>query len=438
MEFAKKKISELIPADYNPRKALKKGDREYEKIRRSIEQFGFVEPVVWNKRTERIVGGHQRVTVLKDSGETEVDCVVVDLPEEKEKALNIALNKITGEWDEEKLAGLIAELQAEDFDVSLTGFDEKEITSLMASLDGGDVQEDGFDVDAELEKPVFSKYGDVWTLGEHRLMCGDSTKKEDMERLCSQKSIDLYLTDPPYNVAIGEKGKLYKKLGMNKKAKGQSYGSTDRSILNDDMSDEDFRKFLKSTFETADSFLKDGSSFYIFHADSEGYNFRGACRDTGWKVRQCLVWKKDSLVVGRQDYQWIHEPILYGWKDGGSHVWYSDRKQTTVLEFDRPKRSDLHPTMKSLPLLGYLIQNSSKDGDWVLDSFGGSGSTLIACQQLKRRCFTMELDPKYADVIAKRYIELVGSADNVKCERDGLEYSFDEIAGDTEQSTSET
>ena len=422
MQIEKKNIDELKAAEYNPRKALKKGDKEYEKIKRSIEQFGFVEPVIWNKKTGRIVGGHQRITVLKDMGVKEVECVVVSLDEKKEKALNVALNKITGEWDEEKLSSLITELSEKDFDVTLTGFDEDEIEAVMASASASQIEEDNFDVDSELEKPAFSKYGDLWILGEHRLLCGDSTKIEDVDKLCNDKSVDLYVTDPPYGVNIGNKGKIFKALGLK-----QGYGNTDRSILNDDLQGDKLLEFLEKAFVCADKKLKDGGSFYIWHADTEGYSFRKACQETNWKIQQCIIWVKNSFVIGRQDYQFRHEPCLFGWKDGAKRVWYSSKNQSSVLEYNRPVSSKLHPTMKPLQLIGQLIENSSKQGDVVMDSFAGSGTTLIACHELMRKCVCIELDPKYSDVIVNRFIELTGEKENIKCIRDGLEYSYDEI-----------
>jgi len=410
MDIQKMPIDQLKAAYYNPRKELKKGDPEYEKLKRSITEYGYVDPVIWNKRTGCVVGGHQRLTVLKDLGNTEVDVVVVDLDVTHEKALNVALNKVSGEWDVPKLQDLLKGLADEGTDVTLTGFDIPEVEELFRSMmDGDGAQEDDFDVDAELQKPAATQKGDLWFLGRHRLLCGDSTSIDDVETLMGGELVDLLLTDPPYNVAY--EGKTKDKL----------------KISNDSMADGDFRQFLRDAFTAANTVMKPGAAFYIWHADSEGYNFRGACYDTAWKVRQCLVWVKQTMVMGRQDYQWKHEPCLYGWKDGGAHVWYSDRKQTTVLEFDRPSRSKEHPTMKPIPLFDYQIKNSTRGGDRVLDLFGGSGTTIMACEQNGRMGYSVELDPKYCDVIVNRYIELVGNKEGVKVLRDGLEYSYEEV-----------
>ena len=404
MIIEKKNTADLLPADYNPRKDLKPGDAEYEKLKRSIEQFGYVEPVIWNKTTGRVVGGHQRLKVLIDLGMTEVDCVVVELTEEKEKALNIALNKISGEWDKDKLALLIADLQGADFDVSLTGFEPAELDDLLNI--GADAKDDDFDVGAELEKPTFSKAGDVWTLGRHRLICGDSTKPETFDLLMGSTKANLVITDPPYNV---------------------NYEGSAGKIKNDNMADEAFYNFLLDAYTQMHSAMADDASIYVFHADTEGLNFRRAFADAGFYLSGCCIWKKQSLVLGRSPYQWQHEPCLYGWKKNGKHQWYTGRKETTIWEFDKPKKSGDHPTMKPIPLLAYPIMNSSMSNSVVLDPFGGSGSTLIACEQTDRICYTIELDEKFCDVIVKRYIEQVGGADGVTVQRDGLTYKYSEV-----------
>lgn len=406
MIVEKKNTADLMPADYNPRKALKPGDLEYEKLKRSIEQFGYVEPVIWNKTTGRVVGGHQRLKVLMDMGYTEVDCVVVELTEEKEKALNVALNKISGEWDKEKLALLITDLQGVDFDVSLTGFDPAEIDDLFKDAVKDGVKEDDFDVAAELEKPTISKAGDIWTLGRHRLICGDSTKEETFEQLMAGKKVNLVITDPPYNV---------------------NYEGSAGKIQNDNMADAAFYDFLLAAFQNAEGVMADDASIYVFHADTEGLNFRKAFADAGFYLSGCCIWKKQSLVLGRSPYQWQHEPCLYGWKKKGKHLWYTGRKESTIWEFDKPKKNGDHPTMKPIPLLAYPIMNSSLTNSLVLDPFGGSGSTLIACEQTDRICYTIELDEKFCDVIVKRYIEQVGTADGVSVQRDGLTYQFSEL-----------
>ena len=406
MNIEKKNVKDLLPADYNPRKDLQPGDPEYEKLKRSIEQFGYVEPVIWNKQTGRVVGGHQRLKVLIDSGITEVDVVVVDMNTEKEKALNIALNKISGEWDTDKLALVIADLQGADFDVSLTGFDPEELDDLFRDDVKDGVKEDDFDVEAELGKPVFSKAGDLWMLGEHRLLCGDSTKPETYELLMNGKKAQLVVTDPPYNV---------------------DYKGTAGKIKNDKMAEDQFEQFLLAAYSQMYESMTDDASIYVFHSDCHGLAFRKAFEEAGFYLSGCCIWKKQSLVLGRSPYQWQHEPVLFGWKKKGKHQWYTGRKESTIWEFDKPKKNADHPTMKPVALVAYPIMNSTMTGCLVLDPFGGSGSTLIACEQTGRICYTVELDEKFCDVIVKRYIDQVGSADGVTVLRDGLTYRFDEI-----------
>ena len=406
MIFEKKNTADLLPADYNPRKDLKPGDAEYEKLKRSIEQFGYVEPVIWNKTTGRVVGGHQRLKVLMDMGMTEVDCVVVEMDEEKEKALNIALNKISGDWDKDKLALLIADLQGADFDVSLTGFEPAEIDDLFKDTLKDGVKDDDFDVDAELQNPTITKPGDIWHLGRHRLICGDSTKAETYALLMGSTKANLVITDPPYNV---------------------NYEGSAGKIKNDNMADEAFYNFLLDAYTQMHSAMADDASIYVFHADTEGLNFRRAFADAGFYLSGCCIWKKQSLVLGRSPYQWQHEPCLYGWKKNGKHQWYTGRKETTIWEFDKPKKNGDHPTMKPIPLLAYPIMNSSMSNSVVLDPFGGSGSTLIACEQTDRICYTIELDEKFCDVIVKRYIEQVGSSDEVSAIRTGVSYKYSEL-----------
>ena len=406
MLIEKKNTADLLPADYNPRKDLKPGDAEYEKLKRSIEQFGYVEPVIWNKTTGRVVGGHQRLKVLMDMGMTEVDCVVVEMDEDKEKALNIALNKISGDWDKDKLALLIADLQGADFDVSLTGFEPAEIDDLFKDTLKDGVKDDDFVVGAELEKPTMTKPGDIWTLGRHRLICGDSTKAETFDLLMGSTKANLVITDPPYNV---------------------NYEGSAGKIKNDNMADDAFYNFLLDAYTQMHSAMADDASIYVFHADTEGLNFRRAFADAGFYLSGCCIWKKQSLVLGRSPYQWQHEPCLYGWKKNGKHQWYTGRKETTIWEFDKPKKNGDHPTMKPIPLLAYPIMNSSMSNSVVLDPFGGSGSTLIACEQTDRICYTVELDEKFCDVIVKRYIEQVGGSDEVSVIRDGLSYKYSEV-----------
>jgi DNA modification methylase len=406
MTIETKKIDELIPAEYNPRKDLKPGDPEYEKLKKSVEQFGYVEPVIWNRTTGRVVGGHQRIKVLKDLGKTELECVVVELDEEHEKALNVALNKISGEWDKDKLALLIADLQGADFDVSLTGFEPAEIDDLFKDSLKDKIKDDDFDVEGELKNPCISRQGDLWILGRHRLVCGDSTKKETFELLMNGTKANLVVTDPPYNV---------------------DYKGSAGKIKNDNLKDDAFHQFLLDAFSNMEGFMADDASIYVFHADTEGLNFRKAFSEAGFYLSGTCIWKKQSLVLGRSPYQWQHEPVLFGWKKKGTHQWYTGRKETTIWEFDKPKKNGDHPTMKPIALLAYPIMNSSMSNTLVLDPFGGSGSTLIACEQTDRSCDTIELDEKYCDVIVKRYIEQVGSSDKVSVLRDGLTYGYEEL-----------
>ena len=400
------KAEQLMPAKYNPRKDLKPGDAEYEKLKKSLEEFGYVEPVIWNKTTGNVVGGHQRLKVLLSMGMTEIDCVVVELSEEKEKALNVALNKISGDWDKNKLALLIADLQGADFDVSLTGFDPAEIDDLFKDTLKDGIKDDEFDVEAELAKPTKTKPGDIWLLGRHKLICGDTTNPETLKTLMGEEKANLVVTDPPYNV---------------------NYEGSAGKIKNDNMDNENFYKFLFDAFVNTESVMADDSSIYVFHADTEGLNFRKAFSDAGFYLSGTCIWKKQSLVLGRSPYQWQHEPVLFGWKKKGRHQWYTGRKESTIWEFDKPKKNGDHPTMKPIPLLAYPIVNSSLTNSIVLDPFGGSGSTLIACEQTDRICRTVELDEKFCDVIVSRYIELVGSSEKVLLVRDGVTVPFDEV-----------
>ncbi|WP_069648971.1 DNA methyltransferase [Caloranaerobacter ferrireducens] len=411
MDIQKVSVDKLNPAKYNPRKDLKPGDPEYEKLKRSIETFGYVEPVIWNKRTGHIVGGHQRFKILKEQGVKEIECVIVDMDEKEEKALNVALNKINGEWDIPKLADLIGELDEVMFDISITGFDAAEIEDLFSKVHDKDIKDDEFDeVKAleDIEEPI-TKQGDIWFLGKHKLICGDSTKQETIEKLMVGKKANLCVTDPPYNVNYSA-GK-----------------ENERKIKNDNMEDKKFYEFLLAAFKNIFTVLDDGAGIYVFHADTEGLNFRKAFKDAGFHLANVCIWVKNSLVLGRSDYQWQHEPILYGWKPTGRHRWYSDRKQTTIWNFDRPKKSPDHPTMKPVPLVAYPIQNSTMTNCIVLEPFAGSGSTLIACQQTGRICYAVELDEKYCDVIVKRYIETAGE-DEIYLVRDGEKIHYKNIA----------
>ena len=385
MKMEKRKLSELRPADYNPRKLLTPEDKEYQDIKRSIEKFGYVDPIIINS-DGTVIGGHQRINVLMDLGYDEADVVIVDLDKDNEKALNIALNKITGEWDEIKLKNLLLELDLNEYDLQNTGFSAGEIEDLCVRLEKEvEAEDDNFDLEEELEKiedPI-TRRGDVWILGNHRLMCGDSTSPKDVAILLAGDEADLAMFDS----------------------------------------------------------MKPGAAAYIFHADSEGLAFRRAFRNAGFKLAECLIWEKNSFVLGRQDYQWRHEPILYGWKEGAAHYFIDDRTQdtvlleeerdlesmkkedlityigqledffkdkTTVLYENKPARNDVHPTMKPVSLLGRLMKNSSKPGWNVLDLFGGSGSTLMAAEQLGRNAYLMELSEKFCDVIVRRWEEYTG------------------------------
>ena len=406
MEWKTLPIGDLKPAAYNPRKQLKPGDKEYEKIKNSILEFGYVEPIIVNYDMT-VIGGHQRLTVLKDLGYSEVQCVEVHIEDEaKVKALNIALNKITGAWNEQLLVDLIVDLQSVNFDLDLTGFEAPEIEQLMSKVHDKDIKDDDFDVEAELSKPIFSKMGDIWLLGRHRLVCGDSTLSETYSVLMEGKKANLVVTDPPYNVNVEE---------------------TAGKIKNDNMADGDFYKFLFCSFVNMEQNMADDASIYVFHADTQGYNFRKAFQDAGFYLSGCCIWKKNSLVLGRSPYQWQHEPCLFGWKKGGKHQWYSDRKQTTIWEYDRPKSSKEHPTMKPVPLMAYPIKNSSMTNCIVLEPFCGSGSTLIACEETNRICYAVELDEKFVDVIVNRYIEHKGSAENVFLLRDGKRLKYEDV-----------
>ena len=398
-------ISVLKPAAYNPRKKLKPGDKEYEKIKRSIEEFGFADPLVVNADMT-IIGGHQRLTVAVDLGYTELPCAVVDVDKTREKALNIALNKITGAWDDTLLAQLLEDIKSTAYDISLTGFEPPEIDELFSAQHDKDVKEDDFDTEEELQRPVFSKPDDVWVLGRHRVICGDSTLPETYELLMDGMKANLVLTDPPYNV---------------------NFQGSAGTILNDDMPDEKFHTFLVDAFTRMCENLANDGSIYVFHADTQGLVFRQAFMETGFKLSSCCIWRKNIATIGRAPYQWRHEPILFGWKAVGKHQWYSDRKQTTVWDYDKPVRSKEHPTMKPVGLMAYPMKNSTMTNGVVLDPFLGSGSTLIACCETDRVCRGIELDPKYVDVIVKRYIAWAGTQDGVYVLREGQKLRFDEV-----------
>ena len=406
MNWQSLSVDILHPAAYNPRKKLKAGDKEYEKIKNSILEFGYVEPIIVNYDMT-VIGGHQRLTVLKDLGYSEVQCVVVHIEDEnKVKALNIALNKITGAWNEQLLADLIVDLQTANFNVDLTGFELPEIDQLFSKVHNKEIKEDDFDVEAALKKPTVTKSGDIWLLGKHRLICGDSTLPATYTALMDSRKANLVVTDPPYNVNVEE---------------------TAGKIKNDNMPDADFYKFLFSAFVNMEQNMENDASIYVFHADTQGLNFRKSFTDAGFYLSGCCIWKKNALVLGRSPYQWQHEPCLFGWKRGGRHQWYTDRKQTTIWEYDRPKASKEHPTMKPVALMAYPIQNSCMSNCIVLDPFLGSGSTMIACEQTGRICYGIELDEKFADVIVKRFVEQTGNSESVFLLRDGSKIPYDKV-----------
>lgn len=387
MDIKQIPITDVVPYDKNPRN----NDGAVESTANSINEFGWQQPIVVDKNNIVIVG-HTRLKAAEKLKLDTVPVLVADnLSEEQVKAYRLADNK-TGEladWDmallNEELEG-IAELDMDDF-----GFELAE--------DAEEVVDDDFDVEVP-DEPT-SKLGQIYQLGNHRLMVGDSTDTKQVEALMGGQQADLLVTDPPYNVALGMGGSVDEARKRHRRTDGLV-------IMNDKMEDSKFREFLVSVYTAAKNNMKAGASFYIWHADSERFNFEGAAKDVGWQVRETLIWNKNSITLGRQDYQWKHEPCLYGWNEGGSHAWYSDRKQSTVLNFDRPTSSKLHPTMKPVPLFDYQIKNSSKQGDLVLDLFGGSGTTMIACEQNGRHAYLMELDPKYADVIITRWEEFTG------------------------------
>ena len=375
-------IEKLIPYKNNARTH---SDEQIEKIAKSMKEFGFINPVLVDGDLN-VIAGHGRILGAKKLGMKEVPCLFIeDLTEEQKRAYIIADNRLAEDagWDKELLKIELEDLKNMNFDITLTGF---ELEDFDFSMEETEVIEDEFD-ETVPEEPT-SKKGEIYKLGKHFLMCGDSTDINDVEKLMNGVKADMLLTDPPYNVDYE--------------------GGTGLTIQNDNMDDETFREFLRVSFFNANSVMKEGAVFYIWHADSEGYNFRGACHDIGWKVRQCLIWCKNTLVMGRQDYHWKHEPCLYGWKEGASHLWASDRKQTTVLEFDRPSVSKEHPTMKPVGLFDYLIKNNTNKDDIVLDLFAGSGTSIIACEQNGRIAYSMELDPKYVDVIISRWEKLTG------------------------------
>lgn len=406
-------LSKLVPYINNARTH---SPEQITKLRSSLREFGFVNPVIID-RDYGIIAGHGRVMAAKEEGIEEVPCVFVDyLTEAQKKAYIIADNRFAQDagWDEELLRIEIEALQGMDFDVGLTGFNDDEIADFFAGDDKSEAEDDDFDLSTALEKASFVQRGDIWTVGRHRLMCGDATSAEDVAALMDGKKANLIVTDPPYNVAFESSDGL--------------------SIKNDKMANDKFYEFLLSAFQNMAANLEKGGAAYVFHADTEGLNFRKAFVDAGFHLAGCCIWVKNSLVLGRSDYQWQHEPVLYGFLQNGKHYWSKNagRSQTTIWNFDKPKKNKNHPTSKPLDLLAYPIGNSSQENAIVIDTFGGSGSTLMACEQTNRICHTMELDEKYASVILRRFVENGGDPDSVYVIRNGERFMYSDLVKEVE------
>lgn len=388
----------LIPYENNPRL----NDAAVPALMESINTFGFKVPMVIGTNYV-VVAGHTRLKAVKKLGWKTVPCIFADdLSEQEIEAFRLADNKVgeIAEWDEKALLKELQKIAAEDSPLNMEQFGFESVEDMLSKLaDGGDsvslselAEDDEANLDELLEKEPRIKRGEVWQIGRHRLMCGDSTHIEDVSKLMGGEKADLLITDPPYGVDY-------------------EGGTEDKmTIENDNLKGEEFVRFLTAAFKAADANMKSGAAFYIWHADSRGYEFRLAVKHIGWAVRQCLIWVKNSLVLGRQDYQWKHEPCLYGWKDGAAHTWNSDRSQTTVLEYDKPQRNGIHPTMKPVPLFEYQIRNSTKEGEKVLDLFAGSGTTGVACERSGRTAYMMEYDPQYAEAAMSRLEEVTGKA----------------------------
>ncbi len=405
-------IDKLIPYVNNARTHSKE---QINKLRASIREFGFINPVIID-RDYNVIAGHGRIMAAKAENITEVPCVFVDyLNDAQKKAYILADNRMAldADWDEELLKVEIESLQGADFDLNLTGFDEAELMDIFGDDNQSRAKDDDFDLTAALEKASFVEKGDVWTVGRHRLMCGDATSSEDVSTLMGNTKANLILTDPPYGVSFKSSSGLI--------------------IQNDSMKNEEFYNFLLASFKCMAEHLENGGSAYVFHADTEGLNFRKAFIDAGFHLAGCCIWVKDSRVLGRSDYQWQHEPVLYGFVQNGKHKWYSDRKQTTIWNFDKPKRNENHPTSKPLDLLSYPIGNSTQENGVVIDTFGGSGSTMMACEQMNRICYMMELDEKYASVILRRYVENTNNAEGVFVERNGRKIPYTELVKEVER-----
>ena len=404
-------IDKLIPYINNARTH---SPEQITKLRSSLREFGFVNPVLID-RSFNIIAGHGRYEAAKAEGYSEVPCVYVDhLSEAQKKAYIIADNRMAMDagWDEELLKVELEALEGESFDLSLTGFEEDELADLFKS-DESPIEDDDYDLSEALEKAAFVERGDRWIVGRHVLYCGDATNKDDVDKLMDGKSANLVLTDPPYGVSFKSSSGL--------------------TIKNDSMKNDEFYNFLKSAFDNMVAHCEKGAAGYVFHADTEGLNFRKAFIDSGFHLAGCCIWVKDSLVLGRSDYQWQHEPVLYGFLQNGKHNWYSDRKQTTIWNFKKPKRNENHPTSKPLDLLSYPLQNSTRENAVVIDTFGGSGSTLMACELTNRICYTMELDEKYASVILRRYVDNSGDPSEVYCIRNGEKVMYADVAKEVEK-----
>lgn len=405
-------VTKLIPYVNNARTH---SAEQIMKLRSSLREFGFINPVIID-RDYNVIAGHGRIMAAKEEGIKEVPCVFVDyLTEAQKKAYILADNRMAMDagWDEELLRVEIEALQDADFDIGLTGFDENDLADLFGNDDTSDVKDDEYDLSVALEKAAFVEKGDIWTVGRHRLMCGDATSIEDVDALMDGKKANLVITDPPYNVAFESSDGL--------------------SIKNDKMANDKFYEFLLSAFKNMANHLESGGSAYVFHADTEGLNFRRAFIDAGFHLSVCCIWVKNSLVLGRSDYQWQHEPVLYGFLPG-KHYWSkaAGRSQTTIWNFDKPKKNKNHPTSKPLDLLAYPVGNSSRENAIIIDTFGGSGSTLMTCEKTNRICYTMELDEKYASVILRRYVEDTGDAENVFVIRNGEKLAYSDLVKEVE------
>ncbi len=405
MEIRRVAISELNPAVYNPRVDLQPGDPDYEKLKKSISTFGLVEPLIWNKRTGNLVGGHQRLKILIAGGAEEVEASIVDLSPEMEKALNIALNKIGGDWDEEKLSALLDEMQKiPDFDVGITGFESAEISELLDKFTETP-EDDEFDFDAEVDttKEPVTKRGDLIELGQHRILCGDSSSPEDIKRLLGDEKVNLIHTDPPYNVNYYGGNRPVPNVRPKKSRNWER-------IYSDNLSQEEYEGWLKKIFANISPFLKEGAPFYIWNGHRQFGPMHTMLEGLGYHVACVLTWAKPNFAISYADYNQQTEFCLYGWKkDNGAHIWHGPTNETTLWEIKRDATKEyIHPTQKPIALAQRSIRNSSQRGDITLDLFLGSGSTLIAAESLSRRCFGLEIDSRYCDGIVRRYIAFVG------------------------------